>query len=298
MNLTGLHILLTYQCTFECDHCFAWGSPRQRGVLGLAQVQEALQQARGLGTVTSVYFEGGEPFLYYPTLLAGVRAAHALGFEVGIVTNGYWATSEADALEALRPFTGLLGDLTVSSDLFHYSERISRQAQLAQAAAGALGIPVGVITIDKPDRLLEGEGVGQIPEGDSGVMYRGRAVEKLAPAAPAQPWVSFTRCPHEDLREPGRVHLDPFGNLHLCQGIVLGNLFETPLAVICARYDPDAHPIAGPLLTGGPAGLAQYYGTPHAGGYADACHLCYETRRSLRSRFPGILAPNAMYGVY
>ncbi len=29
MKLTGLHLLLTYKCIYECDHCFVWGSPRQ-----------------------------------------------------------------------------------------------------------------------------------------------------------------------------------------------------------------------------------------------------------------------------
>ena len=71
------------------------------------------------------------------------------------------------------------------------------------------------------------------------------------------------RCPHEDLREPGRVHLDPLGNVHICQGVVIGNLFETPLKEICENYDADAHPICGPLLAGGPAALVTEYNLPH-----------------------------------
>jgi hypothetical protein len=35
----------------------------------------------------------------------------------------------------------------------------------------------------------------------------------------------------------------------------------------------------------------------HAASYADACHLCYEARRSLRERFPEVLLPDQMYGV-
>ena len=80
MNLTGLHFLLTYQCTFECDHCFVWGSPWQSGTMTLTDIRFYLQQAQDTGTVTSVYFEGGEPFLYYPTLLRGVQLAHEMGF--------------------------------------------------------------------------------------------------------------------------------------------------------------------------------------------------------------------------
>ena len=118
MKLEGLHILLTYQCTYECDHCFVWGSPRQTGTLTLEQIENILLQAKDAG-VTSIYFEGGEPFLYYPVLMKAVHKAADMGFEVGIVSNAYWATSVADAEEWLRPFVGRLADLTVSSDLFH-----------------------------------------------------------------------------------------------------------------------------------------------------------------------------------
>ena len=128
-------------------------------------------------------------------------------------------------------------------------------------------------------------------------MYRGRAAVALTPGAARQPWEELTACPHEDLRGPGRVHLDPFGNVHICQGLVIGNVFKKPLKEICAEYDADAHPICGPLLEGGPAALVSEYNLPHESGYADACHLCYEARLSLRSCFPEILAPDQMYGV-
>ncbi len=36
MKLTGLHLLLTYRCDSECDHCFAWGGPGQEGTMTLA----------------------------------------------------------------------------------------------------------------------------------------------------------------------------------------------------------------------------------------------------------------------
>jgi hypothetical protein len=297
MKLTGLHLLLTYQCTFECDHCFAWGSPWQTGTFTLPQIRDVLRQAQDLGTVQWIYFEGGEPFLYYGVLLQGVREAAAMGFEVGVVSNGYWANDVEDALAWLRPLAGLIQDLSVSTDLFHYSEAVSRQAENARLAAEQLGIPLGYMSVAQPETPDAATVVGQLPQGGSAVMYRGRAVETLAPQAAKQPWTQFTECPHEDLREPGRLHLDPFGYLHLCQGLSAGNLFERPLAGICAAYDPEVHPIAGPLLAGGPAELVRRYGLPHEDGYADACHLCDEARRALRERFPEMLLPDQMYGV-
>jgi hypothetical protein len=128
-------------------------------------------------------------------------------------------------------------------------------------------------------------------------MYRGRAAEKLVPKAARWPWEQFTECPFENLREPGRVHVDPYGNLHICQGISLGNLFNTPLSEICEAYDPKSHPITGPLFEGGPVELVRRYELPHEERYADACHLCCEACRALRERFPEILMPDQMYGV-
>jgi MoaA/NifB/PqqE/SkfB family radical SAM enzyme len=297
MKLSGLHLLLTYQCTFECDHCFLWGSPWQQGTMTLENIRHIVREAQDLGTITSLYFEGGEPFLYYATLLAGVRLAKEAGFGTGIVSNSYWATGVDDAIEWLRPFVGVLDDLSVSSDEYHYDEKLSQQVRNACAAADRLGIPIGTISIAAPEAVDSTLVVGQLPESESGVMYRGRAAVKLSGKARQHPWTQFTTCPYEDLREPGRIHVDPLGNLHICQGIVIGNLFQTPLKEICKCYDHDTHPITGPLLRGGPIELVKAYAVPHREAYADACHLCYEARRDLRDQFPEILTPDQVYGV-
>ena len=297
VKLSGLHLLLSYRCDRECDHCFVWGSPLQSGTMTLETIRRILDQAKDLGTVEWIYFEGGEPFLYYAVLLKGVQEVSRQGFRVGIVTNGYWAIGEEDALEALRPFSGMVQDLTLSSDLYHASEKESLQVKNASASAKKLGLPLGAISLAQPEETKAQAGEGQLPSGESAVMYRGRAVEKLSFKAVQRPWEGFNECPHENLREPGRVHLDPFGEVHICQGISLGNVFQKSLKEICEPYDAEGHPITGPLLKGGPAELVRRYDLPHQEGYADACHLCYEARLGLRARFPETLRPDQMYGV-
>jgi hypothetical protein len=187
--------------------------------------------------------------------------------------------------------------LSISSDLYHFDEKVSLQARHAQEAAEQLGIPLGVIQVAEPEATSVASTVDQLPPGESGLMYRGRAAEKLVERASRQPWTQFTECPYEALREPSRVHVDPFGHLHICQGISVGNLFESPLAQICDAYDPESHPVTGPLLAGGPVELVRRYRLPHEEAYADACHLCYEARLALRERFLDVLAPDQMYGV-
>jgi MoaA/NifB/PqqE/SkfB family radical SAM enzyme len=296
MRLTGVHLLLTYECNFECDHCFVWGSPRQQGTMSPEQIGEILEQAKQLGTVEWVYFEGGEPFLDHSKLVEAVQRSNRLGFRVGIVSNGFWATTVEEATIRLEPLAGLVEDLSVSSDLYHADESTTPETRNAREAAQRLGIPVDFISIERPGVEDPTAVVGQTPAGESGVMHRGRAAAKLSGCVAKTPWDRFTTCPFEDLREPGRVHVDPLGNVHICQGISLGNVFHTPLEQICADYFPEEHPITGPLLEGGPAALVERFGVPHSESYADACHLCYEARRALRDRYPEILTPDQVYG--
>ena len=172
MKLRSLHLLLTYQCNFECEHCFVWGSPWQSGTMTLRQVRHILREARDLGTVESFYFEGGEPFLYYPVLLRAVQEAVQMGFQTGIVSNSYWATEVQDAVEWLKPFAGVIQSLSISSDLYHYSEKLSQQAKNASAAAERLGIPLGVIEIAEPEEASAASAVGTLPPSETAVMYR------------------------------------------------------------------------------------------------------------------------------
>jgi hypothetical protein len=298
MKLTGIHFLLSYRCTDECDHCFLWGSPRARGTMTLAQVRDVLQQAKDLGTVEMIYFEGGEPFLFYPIMMQGLREAAALGFKTGIVSNCYWATSVEDAVQWLRPVTEIgIADLSLSSDLFHGEAMMTQAARDAVEAAKRLGLPEGIITIEAPEGCTAySEAAKGEPITGGQVRFRGRAVAKLTEGVPRRPWTEFTECPDEDFTDPGRIHVDAYGYVHVCQGVVMANLWQQPLKEIVASYAPRAHPIIGPLMEGGPVALVERYDLPHEETYVDACHLCYLARDALRARFPEFLAPDVVYG--
>ncbi len=298
--LTGIHFLLTYACNMECDHCFLFCGPHAEGTFTLAQIEAALEQVQELGTVDVVYFEGGEPFLYYPLMVEGIRLARQRGFQTGIVTNSYWATTERDAELWLNPLAALgLADLSVSDDVFHHGTEEENVAKRALRAAKGLGIPSDSICVEEASVALGAEKDqerGQ-PVIGGGVMFRGRAVEKLVSGLPTRPWAELTECPYEDLRDPSRVHLDAYGHLHLCQGLIMGNIWETPLADVVAGYRPERHPLCGPLLQGGPAQLARVYHLEHENEYVDECHFCYSLRLALIDRFPQYLAPRLVYGL-
>jgi len=294
--LKGLHLLLTYECNYACSHCFVWGGPSQTGTMTVEIIEHILSEADALGTIEWIYFEGGEAFLYYETLCTGIRLARERGYEVGIVSNAYWATTDDEALKWLQPLAGSVDDLSVSSDTYHGSDEGVNEPDIARRVAKQLDIPVDFISVAAPDACDIPGSAGKLPAGESAVLYRGRAAEELASLVETKPWEQFTECPWEELRKPDRVHVDPFGHLHICQGISIGNVLERPLKEIMTEYDPDSHPIVGPLLTGGPAEIVRHYELDHEDGYADDCHLCYKARSALRQSFPDVLTPDQMYG--
>ncbi|MBN1381679.1 MAG: hypothetical protein JXA41_08395 [Deltaproteobacteria bacterium] len=298
--LTGIHFLLTYKCLLECDHCFLYSGPHAQGTMTLHQIRRVLEEAQKIKTVEWIYIEGGEAFLFYPLMLEGTKIARTMGFKVGIVTNAYWAVSEEDAELWLRPLKEAGIDLlSISDDSFHYGEEENRPPQLALAAARKLEIPTSILTIRKPFvETLPGEGQDKgKPVIGGGAMFKGRAVEKLIAGLPRRPWRELVTCPHENLQTPSRVHVDPYGHVHICQGLSMGNLWERPLSLLASEYDPDAHPICGPLLRGGPALLAEQYHVDHEEEYIDECHFCYLVRHNLVDTFPKVLAPRQVYNL-
>jgi len=294
--LDGIHLLVTYRCTYACDHCFVWGSPEAEGTMTLTQLTSAIDQAAACG-VESVYFEGGEPTLAYPVVLAAAAHARRRGLEWGMVSNCFWATSVEDAKVWLAPFVDLgISDLSLSSYAYFVEDADEDRLRNAVLAAQALGLPMAVLEVgaaaclDVPGLCL-GEDVGEI-------MCKGRAAVELAPGRAARPPETLVTCPFEDFAEPGRAHLGCDGELQLCQGISAGNVFADGLAAVLEIYDPARRPVVAQILSGGPWALAQAYGhAPRRALYADECHLCYEVRSALRERFPDVLAPAQCYGL-
>lgn len=294
--LLGVHLLLTYKCLYECDHCFIWGSPKARGTMSVKQMAEILRQTSQIKSVKRIYFEGGEPFLFYPILLEGVRLAKERGLEVGVVTNAYWGTGREDAERWLAPFVNIgIEDLSISADDHHGSGEEARLARTALATARRLHIPSNLMKV----RDIDSYSCRSSSSADAGeIMFRGRAAVELASKVHKKPWRNFDHCEEEPPRIP-RVHVDAFGNVQFCQGITLGNLWKKPLKKIMEDFDPERHPVISPLVRGGPARLAHELGIRPKARYADACHMCYEIRCAARKRgmLSSTLKPDQAYGV-
>jgi hypothetical protein len=230
-------------------------------------------------------------------MLKGLQLAKAMGFKTGLVTNNYWATTIKDAKLWLKPIIESgIDDLSLSDDLFHSDDTEKNSAKIAAEAAQELGFSVNSICIEKPSIQTPSDDKG-VPVVGGGALFKGRAVEKLTNGLPTKSVDNFVECKHEELVKPMRVHIDNFGNVQVCQGISIGNMWQKPLSQIIKEYDAASHPICGPLSTGGPIKLAQNNNIKLDDKYIDECHYCYMVRKELINRFPEYLTPLQVYGI-
>ena len=303
MQVQGIHLLLTYKCNARCRHCFLSAGPERAEVFPLERASRLVDQAASLSSVNHLFIEGGEPFLYPHLMEALIRRATGAGLWVGALTNGFWAVSDERAAVVLKPLVKAgLKSLSISTDAWH--EEFVSPALVRRAAnvATKIGLDVDVMVCramkPAPGEIEELEtALAPTPVYAGGIVGRGRAASAICLNG-ARAWESLTTC-REDLQAPGRVHIGPGGEVHLCQGLLLGaKVGEMSLDQVFSGYLPRRHPIVAPLIEGGPAALARYavdYGFKPRGGYVDGCQLCFEVRAFLRDRFPAELGPGFVY---
>lgn len=295
--VNSIHLLLTYTCTLRCSHCFVFASPQATGKISSSKVTHTLNQALAIQSIEWVIFEGGEPFLVFPLLLMSIKRARQLGFKVGVITNGYFGRTEEAAIRYLKPLTALgLDKIFISNDRYHYKNTVASPAKRAIDAAVKLGIPTTRLRIDDSAVLPQHqEGEKENIEETHPLLMVGRASEKLRLDLPTSDWRSFTMCPFKKLQDPETLFIDPSGNVQICQGISIGNIWVNQFSNIMDQFDVKSHPIYGPIFNNGPKGLAEAYKIVPAQDYQNACQLCYDVRRLLLRQFPNYLSPAQLY---
>ncbi len=306
MHVQGLHLLLTYKCTAHCRHCFLNAAPNRGEVYTEELAQKVVDEASEIATIDHLFIEGGEPFLYPELMSFVIGSATKRGLWVGALTNGFWAFSQSKAREILRPLVAAgLKSLSISTDAWHEEFVPIDRVKMAVDAAQALGLDVDVMVCrgDPANSGLEDEvqrieaSLASAPVLSGGVAARGRG-SSAANLDETQDWKQLTDC-SESLRDPSRVHIGPGGEIHLCQGLLIGeSMEEKRIKNIFDGYRPKRNPLISNLIEGGPAALARFawrYGWRPRSSYADGCQLCFEVRSLLRERFPLFLGPAVVY---
>jgi len=267
-----------------------------------------------------IHLTGGEPFGNWPRLIEICRLAKAAGLGPleKVETNAFWATDGKIVRDRLRALDAAgMGKLCISADPYHQQFVPIARCRLTAAVAEQVLGP-GRVQVRWRDWLARGADTDSLSRHAREKAFakyaaggrdrlNGRAAQTLAPHLPCKSWREYadTNCRQAVLRSR-HVHVDPAGRLMpgTCAGIVLGRSDTgRDLPELWAKLYEDhaGRPVVGALASGGPAALAARAvesGFAPRPGYADKCHLCWDTRRWLveQGMHEAELGPRWMYG--
>lgn len=312
-------LLFTYRCTIACKHCLFNCSPKQPNVcVSLENGVEFLRQLRSTDRV--IHIAGGEPMMYYRRMLAICKSANKEGcaphfFE----TNASWCVNDdvtRKRYEELRN-AGLQG-VYISADIYHQAfvspDRRLRAYILAVEVFGRENVAAGDLSLETlaeyrriglDEELLKEHARNHPPK------LIGRAGEELAKFVPKRPldslahdhlWASASEgegcMPEFDPKRMWEIHVDPYGNIQTCCGIIIGSVHKKPLI----EYMKDGFQANNDLIRivceRGPFGyleLAIQLGYKPENGYPQKCNLCWEVRKFLRPYFPETFGTAEIY---
>ncbi len=312
-------LLFTYRCTIACKHCLFNCSPWQPDVcVSLEDGVEFLRQLRATDRV--IHIAGGEAMIYYQPMLEICRIANEEGnaphfFE----TNASWCANDdvtRKRYEELKQ-VGVLG-VYISADPYHQAfvrpEPRYRAYKWAVEIFGRENVAAGDLSLEQ---LSEFRSIGRDHErleeycrnhvprlvGRAGDVlarfYDDRPLEALVKDTLWHGGSDAENCRSEfDSDEMWEIHIDPYGNIQTCCGIIIGDAHKKPLVEWMERGFHTDDDLVRMVYEHGPYAylkLAIEHGYQPRDGYPQKCSLCWETRKFLRPYFPDTFGPAEIY---
>ncbi len=295
--ISGITWILSYRCNLNCAHCFfdVQGDLR---LLDHELAREALASLEQAEPLAWQHVSGGEPLLFEAELHRLLEVIQEHGSKtVGLATNGFWGDSEQRAQQTVSQLKrrGVNG-LCLSADDYHQSKLPVNHVRTAAEQVAAQGLKKHSFVV-----CCQQEG-GSSPftEKDFALPIANILVRKIGRGAavdgpdetalpgniPDEPCRNLCCCLGETGPfDPQMVWIDPYGNVMICYGLIIGNLYERSLGEILRDYSVNQSPLLKVLAEQGPIGLyrlAVTEGWQPEKGFADECALCWQARYFLR----------------
>lgn len=308
--ISGITWILSYRCNLKCQHCFFdVAGPRQ--ILDPELARKALASLNQPETLAWQHVSGGEPLLFEPELHRLLEVIQASGCKtIGLATNAFWGNSVKRAERTVEQLKqrGVNG-VCLSADNYHQQHLSLESVRIAAEQVFLQGLgkhsfvvrcyPEGeeLVAESEPFALpLAPVPVRKIGKGSSRTSEHSPEQEQRLPDSPCR---NLCCCLGEtNPFEPQMVWVDPYGNVMICYGLIIGNLYDDSLADILEGYSVDQFPVLKTLAEQGPIGLyrlAHAAGLQPEGPFADECDLCWKGRKALRGVFPENLGPDECY---
>lgn len=282
-----LTMLITLKCPLQCDHCIVDSGPKRSESLAKAKIIEVIHEAAQIG-VKAIGFTGGDPFVRIGELEEFVKLCDSSDLLTVVVTSGFWASSERQAVRVMERLSSL-HMLGISTDAYHQEFTNIENVENAVLAATRLSIPrieVQVSYLDDSELRKIEDHFRKYPN----VKVVGQRLWPVGRAAKYLDAEKLLSIDDIDLTCPSRGPVVmPNGDLVGCcssllnlgekNPLQLGNLNEESVSSILVEAQKNLHykfmmtfglrSVVDMIYAGGKGNLLQEK-------YSDVCHLCHD----------------------
>lgn len=310
-DIRRVEYLVTKRCTGWCQHCSVMTGDRNpdHSYRDLTAVLAASAHLYAAFPVSSMMVYGGEPLLYLDNVVQLFRFACESGVSRReLITNGYFSRDfRKIASSVVRLAQSGMTHAYVSVDAFHQPRIPLAQVEeflstlLLQGSGQVFLHPSWVVGRDHDNeynqrtesivcQLVERHGV-RVSDGNN-IIPAGRFRHSLCEYYPRFPELPPQKCrdiPYANAPDRvGSLRFLPNGDVHICRGVILGNIFEAELPRMLQAYEPLTDPALAAIVSDGAQGILTLAAKDHVmidpEDYYGRCDLCAATLSALRRR--------------
>lgn len=321
IKLSGITWITTYNCNIACEHCF-FDTQAEKRYMDPELVNQALGSLPEQKHMFWQHLSGGEIFIQQEKLfqiIANIRKHFSKN--IGLSTNGFWAKEEQQTRETVQELKrmGVTG-IAISADHYHQQHMPLDGPQTLARIIKEEGIKTHsyIMGARLPEDVEGAKEVNDSSESIAAQVDQGlgiplaRATERSIgkgslinipkkKAIPQGMCTELCTCLGERTPfNPAMVWIDPYGNVMICYGLCIGNLYQDSLADIITQYDARQNPISQALAQDGPKALfkmAKEVGKKVSKKFYDECDICYQMRCLLKEDYKEVLKPDECYPV-
>jgi len=306
IKLTGITFITTYNCNAHCEHCF-FDTKGENVYMNPELIDLVYKDLANSNTMFWNHFSGGEVLLHKSTFIEIIKKTRSyFKGDIGISTNAFWANNinRAEAVVSELISAGVSG-IAISCDYFHEKFIPKENAKNAVRAITNLGLKThcyimgarcnsGVYNAEQINLVSQNLAIdvrenSQMPLAPTIIRSIGKGSQINIPKSSKVPQGMCS-----DLSEclgkrgpfnPAMVWVDAYGNVMLCYGIVIGNVYNTPFIDIINNYSLENSEITKCISVGGPKELLKLVNKNNISmelKFYDECDVCFNARKVLQ----------------
>jgi MoaA/NifB/PqqE/SkfB family radical SAM enzyme len=321
MKLTGITWITTYNCNISCAHCF-FETQGLKKYMDTKMVDEALASLKNTKHMFWQHLSGGEIFLEEERLFDIIRTIRKhFKKDIGLSTNAFWAKEEEQTINKLKTLEGMgVTGIALSADYYHQQcMRIKGPQLLAKLLkernlnthSYIMGARLASDVLHAEEINNQSEKIAAEVNQNLDLPYAKATERSIGKGSlinvPKKKGVPQGKCTELNtcLGErspfnPAMIWIDPYGNVSICYGVIIGNLHQQSLNDIVENYNPEKFPYLQELAEHGPKTLYNAClekGIEMPTEYYDECDLCYQSRLKLKEISPAVFGPEECYPV-